>query len=162
MNNIELINRSKYETLIGIAYEKLDCHALVEKIFKNAGININYKGSNDMWRNMVKNRMTKELATAELDHIAPGTLVFTIKNDGGEKDRGYHDNMKNAAHVGIVLHDNVVIHSTTPDGVQYDKVSSKRWTHIAFAKQIEYTNPNIESNNEIIDKIIELLNSLRR
>lgn len=123
---------------LGIPYSKLDCQAFVEQVLKDCGVRnaygkpYNWRGSNHMWREAVSDR------TAKADGAPPpGAWVFTIKHDGGEIARGYHDNMGNAAHIGIYLGDNLVMHSTT-GGVQMDKWSSSRWTHFALATVIKY------------------------
>lgn len=126
--------------LIGTPYKKLDCQALVEKLLARCGVKNpatgkawNWRGSNHMWRSAVHDRH-KISSTSQ---PTPGAWVFTIKDDGGEIPRGYHDDMQNAAHVGVYLGDGVVQHSTT-GGVQWDSINSKRWTHWALANQIDY------------------------
>lgn len=131
---------------MGKPYSKLDCQAFVEAELSRAGIDKhNYRGSNDMWRNMVKNR------SDNMQTILPGELVFTIKNDGGERERGYNDNMGNASHIGIYLGDGLVHHSTT-GGVQKDNVTSKRWTHHAQHKNIVYN----ESGNPYKEALLQI------
>lgn len=115
---------------IGIPYKQLDCQAFVEKVLIDCGIRdesgkkYNWRGSNHIWREAVENRRPVT------NSPKVGAAVFTIKNDGGEKARGYRDDMKNAAHIGLYLGDGVVMHSTT-GGVQYDVITSSRWTHTA-------------------------------
>ena len=99
-----------------------------------------------MWRDAVTDRHKID----NENNIPPGALVFTLKNDGGEKERGYNDNMGNASHVGIYLSNGNVMHSTrnnTSNGVQMDKITSSRWTHYALLKCVNY---NIEKPS-IID-----------
>lgn len=121
---------------IGIPYNALDCQAFVEKVLKDCGEKRDWRGSNDMWRNALseKHKITNEM------NIPAGAWLFTVKNDGGEKERGYNDNEGNAAHVGIYLGFSRVIHSTT-GGVQWDDISRARWTHYGLAKCIDYSTP---------------------
>lgn len=141
---------------IGIPYEKLDCQAFVEQVLKDCGEKHNWVGSNDMWRNAlsVKAKITNEMA------IPAGAWLFTWKNDGGEKERGYNDGEGNAKHVGIYLGLSRVIHSTT-GGVQWDDISRSRWTHFGLCKYIDYTQPAIEDETykeyykERGDKIVD-------
>lgn len=119
---------------VGIPYSRLDCQAFVQRVLSDCGYKHNWRGSNHIWREAVKDR---EQLPTDRETIPAGVLLFTIKNDGGERQRGYNDNMGNAAHVGIYLGGGKVIHSTT-GGVQWDNVSSKRWTHYAKLLCIDY------------------------
>ena len=121
---------------IGIPYAELDCQALVEKILSDCGENHNWRGSNDMWRNALTE---KHMITNEMD-IPAGAWLFTVRYDGGEKERGYNDAEGNAAHVGLYLGFSRVIHSTT-GGVQWDDISRSRWTHWGLCKYINYSTP---------------------
>lgn len=122
--------RAARDSLIGIPYSKLDCQAFVEYCWKHyAGIVKDYRGSNDMWRNAV-NSQSDDFSTIE-----GGELVFTIKHDGKEPAR-YTDGV-NAAHVGIYIGNDEVIHSTT-GGVQMDTITNKRWTHHAKCNCLTY------------------------
>lgn len=117
--------------LIGTPYSKLDCQALVEKVLFLAGLQIiNYRGSNHMWRELVYQREPIEDAV-----ILPGMLAFIVKQDGGEKKRGYRDDMGNASHVAVTLGDGRVFESTT-GGVQISPI--KRFTHVARVIDVDY------------------------
>lgn len=119
--------------LIGTPYSKLDCQALVEEVLKRAGLKIpNYRGSNHMWRSLVYDRAK----TADVTPI-PGSLAFILKDDGGEKARGYHDDMGNAAHVAIVIDADTVFESTK-GGVQYGKM--KRFNYWAKVLDVDYSD----------------------
>jgi len=122
---------------IGIPYKTLDCQAFIERVLKDVGVvdesgrAYNWRGSNHIWRDAVNTRTENDL------NPPIGAVVFTIKNDGGERKRGYKDDMKNAAHIGIYVGNNRVIHSTT-GGVQWDVIASSRWTHYARMSCLEY------------------------
>lgn len=127
--------------LIGTPYSKLDCQALVEEVLKRAGLKIpNYRGSNHMWRSLVYDRAK----TADVTPVA-GALAFIVRDDGGEKARGYHDDMKNAAHVAIVIDANTVFESTK-GGVQYGKMS--RFNYWAKILDVDYSNGGDEDAGE--------------
>lgn len=133
----QFVNQAKAGNYLGIKYEELDCQALIERILKDCGEKHDWRGSNHMWRDAVKDR---ELMT-NFENIPAGALVFTVRNDGGEKERGYNDDMGNAKHVGLYLGNGDVIHSTrnnTSNGVQMDVISSSRWTHYALLKCVDY------------------------
>lgn len=127
---------------IGIPYEKLDCQAFVEQVLHDCGISHNWRGSNHMWRDAlsVKAKITNEMA------VPPGAWLFTIKQDGGEKERGYNDAEGNASHVGIYLGLSRVIHSTK-GGVQFSNISEPRWTHYGLCRFIDYSEA-LESHEE--------------
>lgn len=152
MTATECQEKAKIDELIGIPYAELDCQALMEKILTRAGVkHKNWIGSNDMWRNAVYNAAP----ISHWDTIPVGAWLFTIKHDGNEPSY-YYDGV-NAAHVGWYCGGGKVIHSTT-GGVQWDTIASKRWTHAALCKLIEYdaeTESNIDNLNvnDIIHKI---------
>lgn len=160
MKASDMVKASGYDALIGTPYTTLDCQALVEKLFARAGVKIpNYRGSNHMWREMVHDRDAKEAYKSLGEWEAPvGALCFTIRDDGGEKARGYNDNMKNAAHVGLVISKRGDVIHSTPDKVQYDTLDSTRWTHVALANVLDYD----EESEPDPDKLDEILDSLER
>lgn len=149
-----IANVAKSGNYIGIPYSKLDCQAFVERVLNDAGMKIiNYRGSNHMWRSLVYDR---ELISEAIDFF-PGMLVFTLKYDGGETKRGYHDDLGNAVHVGIYIGGDEVMHSTT-GGVQFGKLS--RFTHIAKIIDVEYGEQSPE--NETKTKLHSILYALRQ
>lgn len=140
---------------LGTPYEKLDCQAFVEAVLKGCGLVRNWRGSNHMWRDAVYGHAEKNSET-----ILPGALVFTIKRDGGENKKYYKDGV-NAAHVGIYIGGGVVMHSTTPGGVQYDDIMSERWTHTALLHDVRYVDSEIGLSDHdmivaIYKKILEV------
>ena len=157
---------------LGIPYEKLDCQGFVERVLKDCGVRkpngtiYDWRGSNSMYRNYIDWRGSIAEAEKTFGSIPLGALLFTVANDGGEKEKGYHDNLGNAKHVGIYIggtHGS--IHSTT-GGVQYAKFPSKRWTHVGLLKMIDYhvqNEDNISSRDRIfslLDEIKELISSI--
>lgn len=137
------VERAASGEYIGIKYEELDCQAFVERVLHDCGIRRNWRGSNDMWRNAVHSR-----TQLDGEDPQPGAWVFTIKTDGGEDRSRYKDGI-NAAHVGIYLGNGRVIHSTT-GGVQWDSLSSNRWTHYALANDIDYDCNDMSYNDMIV------------
>ena len=107
-----------------------------------------------MWREALSEKHTLE-AVAD---VPPGAWLFTHKQDGGEKARGYKDNEGNAKHVGIYLGNGEVIHSTSAGGacVQMDMITSARWTAWGLCKYIDYTidQPEREKALEAV-KLVE-------
>lgn len=136
---------------LGIPYSKLDCQALVERVLEDVtGKKYNWRGSNDMFRNACD-----YIRPVGDDPVPPGYLLFTVKHDGGETQRGYHDDLGNAAHVGIRLFESGkegAIHSTA-GGVQYAEFpDKKRWTHCGKLKCLDYSeeSPDKEKVKRLI------------
>lgn len=122
---------------LGIPYKQLDCQAFVEKVLADCGVKYDWRGSNDMWRNALSWRGTVEECKEKFRGIVPlGAWLFTVRQDGGERERGYVDSLGNAAHVGIRVQDGA-IHSTT-GGVQLCAFPSSRWTHVGLCKYITF------------------------
>ena len=145
----------------GIPYNRLDCQAFVEQVLKDCGVRntdgtpFNWKGSNSMWRNALSWKGTIDECLSMYGEIPIGSWVFIVKNDGGEKDRGYHDNEGNATHVGIYCRHNFeqVRDSTKTsyrNGVGYRELEG--FTHVGLPRMIDYSDiPDTEG--EAIDAI---------
>lgn len=142
-----------------IPYKELDCQAFVEKVLRDCGVSRNWRGSNDMWRSALKWRGTYTEALVKFGCIPRGAWLFTVKQDGGEKKRGYNDSDGNACHVGIFTGQGYgAMHSTT-GGVQQCAGDDKRWTHVGLATDIDY---NVEglTDREMLEKILAYLEIL--
>lgn len=147
----QYVEQARTGDYLGIPYSELDCQAFVEKVLADCGLRYDWRGSNDMWRNAVTDRHLIE----NIADVPAGAWLFTIKDDGGEVERGYHDDMKNAAHVGIYLGGGDVMHSTKTNksnGVQMDKITSKRWTHWAKCKYLNYGGSSTELR-DLVDRL---------
>ena len=89
----EQARSSKYD---GVPYTKLDCQGFVEEVLKDCGVRkadgtpYNWRGSNSMWRNALLWRGTIAECLHRYGEIPLGAWVFIIKNDGGEKEKGYN------------------------------------------------------------------------
>lgn len=143
-----------------IPYSKLDCQAFVERVLHDCGIDHNWRGSNHMWRDALEWKGTIAECKTVYGAIPVGAWLFTVKHDGGEKQRGYNDDEGNAAHVGIFCGiDRGVMHSTT-GGVQLGAWPDKRWTHVGLCKYIQYADDNADVIAEI-EKAIEILQNLK-
>ena len=162
MKATECLQNAKIETLIGIPYSDLDCQALMEKILKRGGVKApNWRGSNHMWRDALSEKMPLDEMVSKYGQVVPGCWLFTLKDDGGEKSRGYNDDEGNASHVGWCVDGTTVIHSTN-GGVQYDVVTSKRWTHAGFCRLLEYpeTEQKLDSDEVYSASMREALNKI--
>ena len=153
------------EKYTGVPYSKLDCQSFVEQVLKDCGVRrkdgsaYNWKGSNDMWRHALSWRGKIDDCLKQFGEIPLGSWVFIVKNDGGEVERGYHDNDGNASHVGIYCRrgDTPVRDSTrtkTRDGVGYRALTG--FTHVGLPSMIDY---NIHSNgNDAVHAISVIRN----
>jgi len=130
----------------GTPYSKLDCQAFVEQVLKDLGVRkengkpYNWTGSNSMWRNHVTWKGTIEECKKKFGGIPPGAFLFLLKWDGKEAERGYHDGLGNASHVGLYVGTSPlpVMDSQPTGGVQYRKLSI--FTHVALMDMIDYYN----------------------
>ena len=141
---------------LGIPYDQLDCQAFCEQVLKDTGCRWhNWKGSNHMWREAVYDR-----ADVGDSKPQPGEWVFTVRHDGGEVARGYHDDMGNAKHVGLYLGNGEVMHSTT-GGVQMSSISDGRWTHHAKVYDVAYLEEDTQPDGVTLDDIMQDLLDIR-
>ena len=153
-NLAEAARSSKYD---GVSYDEMDCQSFVENVLADVGIRHNWRGSNDMYRNMVEHVMTVQDCKSKNNGIVPaGYICFSVRTDGKEDKNRYKDGI-NASHVGIVLDSEEVRHSTT-GGVQYDTINnSKRWNYVAQHKDIFY-----KTSEPVVTDYLEVINLLER
>ena len=124
-------------------YSKLDCQGFVEQVLKDLGVRkpdgtpYNWRGSNSMFRNHIRWRGTIEECIKKFGSIPPGAFVFLVKHDGGEEERGYHDGLGNASHVGLYIKDDTCMDSQPTGGVLYRKLSI--FTHVGLMDMIDYS-----------------------
>lgn len=131
---------------IGTPYSKLDCQAFVEQVIKDLGVRkengrpYNWTGSNSMWRNHITWKGTIEECRQKFGEIPLGSFLFLLKWDGKESERGYHDGLGNATHVGLYVGTSPlpVMDSQPTGGVQYRKLSV--FTHVGLMDMIDYYN----------------------
>lgn len=156
VRNTVYANQAMSDDYTGIPYNKLDCQAFVEEVLKDCGVRkpdgscYNWRGSNAMWRQALSWKGTIEEARTTFGDIPVGSWVFIVKNDGGEKERGYNDNEGNASHVGIYCrHTFEQVRDSTKtayrNGVGYREL--KGFTHVGLPKMIDYSDiPDSESD----------------
>ncbi|HPJ01765.1 MAG TPA: peptidoglycan-binding protein [Candidatus Limiplasma sp.] len=94
------------ETLKG-----MDCQGLVEWTLRELGLQADYRGTNDMWRNLVTVKGSIEDGVARFGKIPLGALVFIVDHDGGEPDI-YQDDEGNAWHVYVKVSDDMLVHAS--------------------------------------------------
>ena len=155
-------------------YDDLDCQAFVEKVLYDSGVRkpdgsaYNWKGSNSMWRSALSWRGTIAEAVEKFGQIPDGSWAFMLKNDGGEKDRGYTDGEGNASHVGIYVGGGLVRDSTRSTKTKRDGVglrSISDFNMIGLCKYLDYNVGNVDNKSQIksiLDDIEKRLEDLRR
>lgn len=125
---------------LGIKYSVLDCQAFVERVLLACGTRCNYLGSNDMYRHMCTETMTRDQCIRRYGKIPDGALLFTVKRDGKEPAR-YKDGI-NAAHVGINTNRGLGAAESSSGGVKQCRNSLSKWTHVGLCKYIDYWEVN--------------------
>ena len=142
----ELVSRQG-DKYIGTPYSTVDCQALVERCLADAGLNKNLAGSNAWYRECRKNGWTgsPEECKRKFGLIPKGAFLFILKNDGGEVQRGYHDGLGNASHIGLYTgRGKGAIHSSSSRGQVCESAFSGKtipnggWNTVGLWKQLDY------------------------
>lgn len=146
----QIAEKAKDPKYDSIKYSVDDCQKFVERVLKDCGVRkddgtvFDWKGSNSMWRNALLWKGTVDECISLYGEIPLGAWVFIHAYDGGEVERGYHDNEGNARHVGIYVGGNdpqkVVRDSTqtrTRDGVGYRKLDG--FNMVGLPYMIDYS-----------------------
>lgn len=134
----------------GYTYQEMDCQAFVEAALKKVGIRKNWRGSNHMWREALAWKGTVDECLNTYGEIPVGAWLFTLKNDGGEKLRGYTDGLGNAAHVGVYTGEGKGSVHSTGIGTQEAEFPGKRWTHVGLCSLLDYDKDYIPTAHEAI------------
>lgn len=154
--NIELADAIRNDpSLLGIPHSTVDCQAAVERALKLVGVNVNYKGSNDMWRNMVTERNSIDWYRNTFGELIPGLICFTLRHDGSEVRRGYHDDMGASTHVGIILDDKMCFQSGAR-GTEIIEISRTSFNQVARCKHIVYEG--MDTSPTLTKKLDDLYN----
>ena len=95
----------------GSTIKGMDCQGLVEWVLRELGIKADYRGTNDMWRNMLSEKGTIEEGVSLHGEIPLGSCIFIVVHDGGEPDT-YQDAEGNCEHVYIKISEELLIHAS--------------------------------------------------
>lgn len=148
----ELAQAAEELVKIGGTYQQADCQGFVERAFSRIGIRCNYRGSNDMIRNLAYN-------VQQIDNNIPvGALIFWVRRNGKEPERykvggsAYKQEFDgwNASHVGIYIGDGKVAESGMSIGHwATTDIKQRKATHYGLAKGINYANFDDKNDSNI-------------
>ena len=160
----EFANQAKSSRYDKIKYSQYDCQAFVEKVLFDTGVKksngqaYNWKVSNSMWRNALSWKGTKDECIKTFGSIPLGAWVFMVSRDGGEVEKGYHDNEGNANHVGIYVgDDNTRDSAGSRGGVGYRPL--KDWNMVGLCKYLDYKVINNDNINK--DKLLSVITDIK-
>ena len=136
---------------VGYTYEEMDCQAFVEHCVKQAGGQMDYRGSNDMARNAAW-LGTVDNARAQ-GKLVPGAGLL-IHEETGEPERYRGDGLGDFSHVGLYVGENAltdtdkngqkracdVVHSSATMKRVAGSTLKNGWTHVMWFAEIDYGN----------------------
>ncbi len=146
------VKRRAVETLNGatILYSQSDCQDAVEQLVQDCGGEMEFAGSNDMWRHACIAIFTKAQAQKISGLLAEAALTF-MHTDG--QNAKYNDDKGDASHVGMYIGSKAyyddgwnksggwcdVFHSSSSRGkVCGSNFTKNDWSHMGIAACIEY------------------------
>ena len=132
---------------LGTSYSRMDCQGFVERCLADAGLKKDLAGSNAWYREVRKNGWvgTPEECRARFGKIPTGAFLFILKQDGGEKARGYNDGLGNASHIGLYTgRGKGALHSSSSKGYVTESAFAGRtipnggWNTVGLWKELDY------------------------
>ena len=132
---------------IGTPYSRMDCQGFVERCLADAGLKKDLAGSNAWYREVRKNGWvgTPEECKARFGRIPAGAFLFILKQDGGEKARGYRDGLGNASHIGIYTgRGQGALHSSSSRGCVTESTFAGKtirnggWNTVGLWQELDY------------------------
>ncbi len=123
----------------GESLSGMDCQGFVEYCVRQCGGQMDFAGSNDMFRNACAWVGTVAEAK-QLGRLLPGAALFILKQDGNEPARYQADGLGNASHIGLYLGDAQIeaAHSSSGKGKVCQTTLANGWTHVGLIKAIDY------------------------
>ena len=98
----------------------LDCKGLVEYCHRQCGIQMSYKGTNDMWRHMLSEKGTIAEGVSRHGSIPIGALIFIC--DYNTVPKGY-SNTPDCEHVYIKTAKGELVHASASNGKVTTRIS---------------------------------------
>lgn len=150
---------------MGYTYDEMDCQAFVEHCVRQAGGQMDYRGSNDMARNAVW-LGTLENAKAA-GKLVPGAGMLIHEDTEANLPAKYRgDGLGDFSHVGLYVGENAltdtdkngksrscdVVHSSSSMGRVAGSTLQNGWTHVMWFAEIDYgadVQPGVEIGAEI-------------
>ena len=134
----------------GSTLQGMDCQGLMEYLLRQCGVNQNWRGSNDMWRNALSWSGSIEECIKKYGAIPPGAWLFIWKEDGAPAT--YKDDKGNASHVGAYLGGTVAVHASSSRGQVAQSYIGKKsinggWNRVGLCKLIDYGLDGSENQN---------------
>ncbi len=96
----------------GETIKGMDCQGLVEWTLRELGMEADYAGTNDMWRNLLSEKGTIEDCVVRHGAVPLGALIFIVDSDGGEPAKYQGDGEGNCWHVYLKISDEMLIHAS--------------------------------------------------
>lgn len=102
--------RSIPKRLGGSSLAGMDTGGFIKYCFEQCGETFNLKGTNDLFR---RNHIWRDtLENSRKNNRTPdGAIAFIVKQDGGEREKGYRDGLGNAITAGIVSNKQIIYYS---------------------------------------------------
>lgn len=138
---------------VGYTYDEMDCQAFVEHCVKQAGGQMDYRGSNDMARNAA---WLGTLAQAQAQgRLVPGAGVLIREETEANLPARYAgDGLGDFSHVGLYVGPDAltdtdkngnarscdVVHSNGTMGRVAGSTLANGWTHVMWFTEIDYGN----------------------
>lgn len=160
--------------LIGTPYEELDCQASIEEAVKRAGGQMDYRGSNDMARNLEWLGTLENAKRVLGDPMPVGVALFINEDENANTPERYRgDGLGDFTHVGLYAdsanqmgRDGLwgvfgnkydVIHSSKSAGGVRPSTLKNGWTHVGLFKEIDY-GIEIEGGVSVAPEAEDILN----
>lgn len=160
--------------LIGTPYEELDCQAAIEEAVNRAGGSMDYRGSNDMARNLAWLGTLSNAKRILGDPLPVGAALLIHEEESESTPERYRgDGLGDFTHIGLYAgtdhqmgrdgfwgvfgSEYDVIHSSQSRGSVQPSILKNGWTHVGLFKEIDY-GIEIEGGVSVSPEAEDILN----
>lgn len=159
--------------LIGTPYAELDCQGAIEAAVKRAGGQMDYRGSNDMARNLAWLGTLDNAKRVLGDPMPVGAALFINEDESASTPERYRgDGLGDFTHVGLYAGEGLepfvppgkliprkynVLHSSKSVGFVAGSTLKNGWTHVGLFKEIDY-GMTMEGGVSVSPEAEEILN----